>query len=198
MADVNFYTDKIFDRAHRTGEELKNDLPNLIRRAVDLNVWKQRVNPATGKPFATVGQWLVANYPLGPAMGNGRFSVSYDEMITLCDQHPDVKDMLVKHRPVRAKGRPAKTTDENGYNVTNNADAIERGNSRAYIEQRLSRDFPKIWKDYLNGKFRSARQAAIAAGFIKDTHDPLMRLKAYWNKATKKQRAEFLKWAAQG
>jgi hypothetical protein len=106
--------------------------------------------------------------------------------------------MLVKHRPVRAKGRPAKTTDENGYNVTNNADAIERGNSRAYIEQRLSRDFPKIWKDYLNGKFRSARQAAIAAGFIKDTHDPLMRLKAYWNKATKKQRAEFLKWAAQG
>ena len=68
------------------------------------------------------------------------------------------------------------------------------GNSRAYIEQRLSRDFKDIWKAYLAGEFRSARQAGIAAGFIKDQHDALMRLKSNWNKATKSQKKEFRKW----
>jgi hypothetical protein len=63
------------------------------------------------------------------------------------DQHPDVKDMLVKHRPVRARGGDRRSKDFKSNNVTfETVDAIERGNSRAYIEQRLSRDFPKIWK----------------------------------------------------
>lgn len=194
MADVDFYTDRIFHRAHRTGEEIKNDLPNLIRRAIERKVWQQRTNPATGKPYASVGEWLIANYPLGPAMGKDRFAISYDEMIVLCDQHPSVKDMLVKHRPVRKRGGDRRSDEFKDAVGKFETKSLTGSNSRAYIEQRLSRDFPDIWKDYLNGKYPSARQAAIAAGFMKDTHDPLMRLKAYWNKATKKQRSEFLKW----
>jgi hypothetical protein len=70
------------------------------------------------------------------------------------------------------------------------------GNTRAYIEQRLQAEFPVIWKQYIRGEFRSARAAGIAAGFIKDTHDPVMRLKANWNKASRKQQNEFLRWLA--
>ena len=61
-------------------------------------------------------------------------------------QHPDVKDLLVTHRPVRSKGRPKTDAVENGDNITNNEKRLERGTSRAYIEQRLSRDFKDIWK----------------------------------------------------
>jgi hypothetical protein len=53
--------------------------------------------------------------------------------------------MLVKHRPVRAKGRPAKTTEENVAVGNINYQRLTGSNSRAYIEQRLSRDFPEIW-----------------------------------------------------
>jgi len=194
MSAVDFYTDNIFDRAHKTGEEIKNDLPNLIRRAIEAKVWESRFSPATGKPFENVGQWLVAGYPLGPSLGDTRFAITYDETIVLCSQHPDVKDLLVTHRPVRSKGRPKTEAVEND-GVAIIKPVREGGlNSRAYIEQRLSRDFKDIWKGYLAGEFRSARQAGIAAGFIKDGNDALMRLKSNWNKATKSQKKEFRKW----
>ena len=193
MSAVDFYTDNIFDRAHKTGEEIKNDLPNLIRRAIEAKVWESRFSPATGKPFENVGQWLVAGYPLGPSLGDTRFAITYDETIVLCSQHPDVKDLLVMHRPVRGKGWPKKTDKDTVDNI-NSAEKRLTGTSRAYIEQRLSRDFKDIWKGYLAGEFRSARQAGIAAGFIKDGNDALMRLKSNWNKATKSQKKEFRKW----
>jgi len=42
------------------------------------------------------------------------------------------------------------------------------GNEIPYIEKRIKRDSPLIWADYQAGKYRSARQAGIAAGFVKD------------------------------
>jgi len=78
----------------------------------------------------------------------------------------------VTHRPVRSKGRPKTDAVENGADGTIKTEA-HGTNSRACIEQRLSRDFKDIWKAYLAGEFRSARQAGIAAGFIKDQHDAL-------------------------
>jgi hypothetical protein len=129
-------------------------------------------------------------------MGVGRFSITYDEFIVLCEDRPKLKDMLIRFRPKGKRGgdtrsKEAKTKRDN---VTNGKQATHGSNSRLYIEERLQRDHPEIWQDYLDGNFKSARQAAIQAGFVKDTHDPLMRLKANWNKASKKQRREFLKW----
>jgi hypothetical protein len=127
-------------------------------------------------------------------MGQGRYSISYDEFIVLCDDRPKLKDLLVKHRPKRGKGRPPKEDQENHSVGMNNEPARKPGNSRLYIEERLQRDHPKVWKQYLNGEFKSARQAGIAAGFITDSHDPLKRLKSNWAKATSKQKKEFLSW----
>ena len=191
MLDLHNATNKIFDRVHRTGEEIKNDLPNWVERFIDAKGWTQAIDPSTGKPFANIGQWLVANYPLGPGMGSGRYAITYDEFIALCEDRPKLKDLLIKHRPKRKRGQPKKS---NLY-VVKNTSQVKTGNSRLYIEERLQRDHPAVWKEYLDGKIKSARQAGIKAGFINDTHDPLMRLKANWKKATKKQRREFLKWA---
>lgn len=190
MVKAKSYTDRIFHRVHRTGEELKNDLPNLIERAIEQEVWKQSIDPSTGEPFKNAGLWLVANFPLGPAVGQGRFAIDYEDCIQLCKDRPEIKDLLVKHRPKRKNGRPAKAETVDNVNGL----VKKAGNSRLYIEERLQRDHPEIWQAYLKGEYKSARQAGIKAGFVKDTDDPLTRLKMSWNKATKKQRAAFLKW----
>ena len=74
----------------------------------------------------------------------------------LCENRPALKKLLVEHRPTRKHGRPRNEDTETDNNV--NGLLKPQGNSRQYIEQRLSRDFPKFWKDYLNGKYKSARQ----------------------------------------
>jgi hypothetical protein len=190
MAESTF-TDRIFHRVHRTGEEIKNDLPNLIERSIEQEAWKDAVNPATGKPFANAGEWLVARYPLGPGVGHGRFAITYDDCIRLSDDRPKLKDLLVRHRP---KGKRGPKTEDNCFDNVKTISTQKTGNSRLYIEERLQRDHAEIWQAYLRGEYKSARQAGIAAGFVKDTHDPLMRLKANWKKATKKQRKEFILW----
>ncbi|MFN8710304.1 MAG: hypothetical protein ACK50J_26830, partial [Planctomyces sp.] len=61
---------------------------------------------------------------------------------------PHVKVNLIRISPTPLSLSPS--TPEpilKSNNVTfETVDAIERVTSRAYIEQRLSRDFPKIWK----------------------------------------------------
>lgn len=189
MFDIHAATNKIFDRVHRTGEEIKNDLPNWVERFVEAKGWTKVVDPATGKPFDNVGQWLVANYPLGPGMGQGRYAISYDEFIALCDDRPKLKELLIQYRPKSKGGRPKKETA-----LQSNEVKCRQGNSRLYIEERLQRDHQQIWRDYLGGKYKSARQAGIAAGFIQSGHDPVKRMKNYWSKATVKEKREFLKW----
>lgn len=192
MFDHTNAVNKIFDRVHRTGEEVKNDLPNWVERAVKNETWKQSINPATGKEFASVGEWLVASWPLGPGMGHGEFAITYDEFILLCENRPTLKKLLIESRPKRREGRPTKEESETADNIR----SLHRdtgSTSRARIEDRLARDFKTHWQDYIDGKYKSARQAAIAAGFLKDSHNPIDRLLSNWRKATKSQRLEFVK-----
>jgi hypothetical protein len=189
MFDHSNAVNKIFDRVHRTGEEVKNDLPNWVQRAVDNETWRKSINPTTGKPFDTVGEWLVASWPLGPGMGSSEFSITYDEFIVLCEKRPALKKLLVESRPKR----PGKRNDLCDIITEVQSKPKHGSTSRAYLEDRLARDFPGHWQDYIDGKYKSARQAAIAAGFLKDTHNPIDRLLSNWRKASKSQRLEFVK-----
>lgn len=197
MIDIANAKSIIFDRVHRTGEEIKNHLPSWVERVVESGAWKKERN-AEGKPFETVGDWLTANYPLGPGVGQGKFAIRYEELIELCEgNYSELQKLLKDNRPKRKRGGNGSNqhrqlaNDSDGMNCDK---APKPGNSRQYIEERLRREFPAIWKDYLAGKYPSARKAAIAAGFIKDSHDPLMRLKSNWKRASVKQRKEFMKW----
>lgn len=192
MFDLEHAKSRIFDRVHRTGEQVKNDLPKWVDRVVKSEAWKKALD-ASGKPFATVGDWLVSNYPLGPGVGQGRYTIKYEELISLCeDNFPELMKLLKDSRPKRKNGGDRKSKEISVYNV--NTDPRPVGNSRQYIEERLQREHKAIWKDYLAGKYKSARQAGIAAGFVRDGHNPADRLRSYWKKADKKQRKEFLKW----
>lgn len=183
---------RLFNRVHRTGEEIKNDFPNILQSCIKHKAW-EHFSTVDGKPFKNLGEWLVYSFPNGVSMGSSWSVVSYEDALQLCKDHRQLHGLLVKHRPSPSGekgGRPKKET-------VNNINGLAKkhvGTSRAYIEQRLQKDFPKIWKDYVAGNYKSARQAGIAAGFISDSHDPVKRLKSNWSKATAKQRKEFLSW----
>lgn len=70
---------------------------------------------------------------------------------------------------LKKHGRPTKGEERKGDNVT-----LKRGNEAAYIEARLRRDHPGIAEQLERGEYKSARQAGIAAGFVKDV--PTIRL----------------------
>ena len=50
------------------------------------------------------------------------------------------------------------------------------------------------WEGFLKGQHKTAHAAAVACGLVQSGHDPLVRLKQYWRKATKAARAAFLRW----
>lgn len=193
MFDLEHAKSRIFDRVHRTGEQVKNDLPKWVDRVVKSEAWKKALD-ASGKPFATVGDWLVSNYPLGPGVGQGRYTIKYEELISLCeDNFPELMKLLKDSRPKRKRGGDQKSALIKLREPRFDNPPPSPG-TRQYIEERLQREHKAIWKDYLAGKYKSARQAGIAAGFVRDGHNPADRLRSYWKKADKKQRKEFLKW----
>ena len=184
--------DRLFKRISRTGEEIKNDFPNVLRDAIKHKIW-QHYTKADGTKFNNLGEWLTYSFPNGCSMGGQSYFISYEDALQLTSGYRELHGLLVKHRPStsgKQGGRPKKETVDNINGFPKRA----TGTSRAYIEQRLQQDHPKIWKEYRDGKIKSARQAGIQAGFIKDSHDPLKRLKSNWNKATKRQRDEFIEF----
>ncbi len=194
--DIHKATNKIFDRVHRTGEEIKNDLPNWVERVIEAKGWTEVIDLSTGKPFENIGKWLVANYPLGPGMGQGQFAITYDEFITLCEDRPKLKDLLIKHRPKGKRGGN-RGNQYTGGKPDENATTQTRGStSKRYLEQRLQRDHPAVWQEYLAGNHRSARAAAIAAGII-TVKPKLEKLKSDFDRLTKKQKAQFAEWVNQ-
>jgi hypothetical protein len=90
--------DRLFDRFHRGGEQLKNDLPNILRTAIVTEAWKAFRDP-NGRAFENLVEWLMASYPIGPAMGGGRHVISYNDALQLCADASDVRRVLAAHPP---------------------------------------------------------------------------------------------------
>lgn len=63
----------------------------------------------------------------------------------------------------------------------------------AYYKERLEREHPAIYRDLLAGKYKSDREAFIAAG-IKQPRSRLLELKNAWEKATTTEQSDFVDW----
>lgn len=72
--------DHLFDRIHRTGEEIKNDFPNKLRIAIDTRAWKQFTR-ADGTPFENVLEWMQYQFPNGVSLGQGMHTITYEAAI---------------------------------------------------------------------------------------------------------------------
>ncbi len=63
----------------------------------------------------------------------------------LCESRTELCKLLKDNRPARKRGGDRKSEEIKVNNV--NLDASPKGNTRLYIEERLKRDHPKVWKD---------------------------------------------------
>ncbi len=162
------YTKLIFELAHSKGKDVALYILNHLSEVVSDELWRHGTS-ADGEPFECLSDYLQAKWPHGPHIdpATSTGSLSIDDIIDLADNHGygTLAKVLGAERKAfqRSEGRPAKTVD--------NVNSLERptGNSRTYIEQRLSEQFPDIWRAYLDGEYKSARAAGIAAGFVPKT-----------------------------
>jgi hypothetical protein len=106
--------------------------------------------------------------------------LTYDELADICETvAPDVAKILRGERPRNKNGRPKKET------VSRDTVLPPTGASRhrTVPAARLQQEHPDYYQGFLDGKYRSIRNAAEACGLVKPGHDPLARMKAYWRKA---------------
>jgi hypothetical protein len=192
-ANYKAIRDRLFDRIHTTGEQVKNDFPNILRTAITTEAWKHFAD-AEGKPFTNLVEWLHYTFPHGVGLGQGQHTISYDDALLLTKGAADVHKVLQENRPKLGRGRPSKD------HVNNDAYAsvMKRGASASQttdvLAARLAQEHPEIYDAYLRAEHRSIRAAAEAAGLVKPANKPLPRLKSNWKKATERERQEFLKW----
>jgi hypothetical protein len=188
--NYNAIRDHIFDRIHKTGEQVKNDFPNLLRTAIETEAWKHFTD-GEGKPFSNLVEWLVYTFPNGASMGQTKHSITYEETLKLTEGVPDVHRVLAQNVPKRKPG----PKQNNGKELNPSSDLIIKrsGGSSAVLSIRLAQDKPKFYDAYLRGEYKTISAAATAAGLVKDDLN-LRRAKSAFRMMTNAQRKEFLGW----
>jgi hypothetical protein len=181
----------LFDRIHKTGEEIKNDFPNILRKAIETEAW-QHFTDVEGKSFANLVDWLTYTFPNGASMGEGQNAITYGEALELCKGHPEIHRVLAETAP---KGRPGRKKANGAIAaVRQQLDRYNHTHSKALLIVRLAQEKPDFYEAFMRGDYASIRAAAEAAGLIKRANDPLPRLKAFWKRASRRERQAFLKW----
>ena len=71
--------------------------------------------------------------------------------------------------------------------------AKQQKRNKAYYEERLLKDYPAYYADYIDGKYRVITEAAIASG-LKTQRTRFHELKNSWQKASAYERREFEHW----
>lgn len=180
--------DHIFDRIHKTGEEIKNEFPNLLRGAIETEAWKHFVD-VEGKPFKNIVDWLVYTFPNGTSMGMGKNAITYEGALKLTEEHTDVHKVLAKNAPKAKPGRK-----KNGsVDIPIMARGKGRLKTKDTLSIRLAQEKPKFYDAYLRGEYKSVTAAAIAAGLINDDAN-LRRAKSAFRKMSAQELKEFLNW----
>lgn len=184
--------DHLFSRIHTTGEQVKNDFPNILRRAIESEAWTHFVN-GDGKPFTNLVDWLHCTFPSGPGLGQGRHAITYEEALKLTEGAADVHRVLAENAPKRKGGRKSKDETIGASTPQFKRHKGQGHSTTAVLQARLAQDKPKFYDAYLDGKYKTITAAATAAGILKDDVN-LRRAKSAYRKMTAKERAEFLKW----
>ena len=195
QANFEAIRNHIFDRIHKSGEEIKNDLPNLLRTAIQTKAWSHFAD-ADGKRFTNLVDWLHNTFPNGASMGQGKNAITYAEAMTLTEGHPDVHRALARNAPNNGRGGDRKS----GSVATNQKssttfDRNGRTGTKAVLTARLAQEKPDFYNAYLRGEYRTITAAATAAGIIRNkTGINLRRAKSAFRKMIDAERKQFREW----
>lgn len=132
-------------------------IPKLLRRALELEAWKERVVIETGEiieGFASFEEYVHATPPAG--LGS---SMPVIERLLKDDTQALVKIRKeTKHQGAR--------TDTNNFHY--NIMEVKQGTSKAYLAERLGRERPELYEQ-VKSKQKSIHKASVEAGFIPRT-----------------------------
>jgi hypothetical protein len=186
-ANYDAIRDHLFDRIHKNGEQLKNDFPNILRKAIETEAWTQFTD-GEGRPFQNIVDWLHYTFPSGASMGQGQHALTIEETLKLTEGASDVHRVLSEHASRKGRGRPGKEMAEIPF--------VKKGKNsprakEVLLAKRLAEEKPKIYDRYIKGD-TSLNDAGRAAGLIKN--DILGRAKSAFRNMTTAQRGEFLEW----
>jgi len=187
QANFDAIRDHLFNRIHQSGEQLKNNFPNILRRAIEAEIWRQYVD-AEGKPFDNLVDWLHFTFPNGASMGQGQHALTYEEALKLTEGASDVHRILLQSAP---KGKPGPKPKE--LKALTPLIPYRSGARKVVLALKLSKDKPKIFADFQKGKYKTITEAAVAAG-IRKNDGRLRMAKSAFRNMSHGERAEFLKW----
>jgi hypothetical protein len=186
----------LFNRIHRTGEEIKNNFPNLLRTAIEVRIW-EHYRKDDGQPFTDIADWLHYSWPSGTWLGSDSCALNYEDAMQLCEGHADVYDVLVQYAPKAKRGgdRRSKKARENQSSGT--ATLIIGGsgknNRSSVLSVRLREHFPEHYQKYLSGEYKSIWAAAVAAGIVK-VPTALETIKRLYGKLSAEERRQLRAW----
>ena len=176
--------------------DYKNVLPQVLEVVIDHELWKT-LTRADGTPFATIGEFLTTHFPHGTGVGQDKNCLSYGDVMKLCQGYSTVVDVLARNAPKGKRGGSG-SNQHKKVQMLGTEHLLPRGHAKAnttpVLQAKLAEHHPQVWADFIAGKHKTVNSAAVAAGLVKDSNDPLKRLKENWRKASAKDRKAFLEF----
>jgi len=187
----------IMERFHDQSNDINNmirGLPNILgqmlkgKHSDGMPYWQRVTFPDKVFNHKSVELWVKSESRAGLGMSiSYLFSIlkAHDDLMG-AGHADDVRDLLADHGVTPATGQREKAgvvqkhggARKQGDNITLKA---KRGTSADYLLAKLNRDKPAIAKAYADGKYKSVRAAAIAAGIIKVKTPVEKAVKAFSN-----------------
>ena len=143
--------------------------PGLLKKIIRQRAWETRF--ARGKVLKLDSLTdLITKMPIEG------WALTLDQVENVI-KHDDEALVMFRNEIKGKAGGNKNPTGSNQYhakevisnNVTNDQSKPERGNKKDYTLDRLCNQFPEIYAEYQQGKYKSANEAAIAAGFREKT-----------------------------
>ena len=209
----------IVDSLRRSEQEFDITLPQRLLLAFRKREHERYTDPDTGEPFATFCKWLLAPPPPGCGLAGRRYLklptiLQHLREIRSGESDPKARDVMGELIEDLAQGQ-AEKKGKGGGNGSNQHKKVEsnRGGTAPVAQGGRHGETNKVktlqarmadptapatvrreWNGYLEGRHKTVTAAAVAAGLVKDSNNPLKRLKENWKKASAKDRKAFLEF----
>lgn len=135
------------------------DVPELIKRVVREDLWRERILAATGEKivFREFAEFMRTAPPEGLGTDN-------QTLRRLCADDPEAIGLLDRVKASRTRGGDRKSRNFKNNNV--NFEKVKKGNSIEYALKRLRQQRPDLYQCVINSNL-TVNQAMIEAGYRK-------------------------------
>jgi hypothetical protein len=179
------------------------DLPRTLDDFFTGGHWN-KVPTASGKPFVSFCEFASSPQPHGLGLGQYNGHITASQAWALCSGHAKLRAELLKLVVDDVQPLAKHGTNQHSGGGDNITSKPQRGTGAEYLLRKIRTaadggcpKATKVMEQLRNGELSSVNKAAIKAGVkkAKDSdkdRDPVDRLKMYWKRTNKKQRAAFI------